>query len=42
MDNLEEKDKFLERYNHPRLNQEEIEVTKTVIKQYGTGIKTEI
>ena len=25
MDNLEEMDKFLEKYNHPRLNQEEIE-----------------
>ena len=25
MDNLEEKDKFLERYNLPRLNQEEAE-----------------
>ena len=25
MDNLEEMDKFLERYNRPRLNQEEIE-----------------
>ena len=24
MDNLEEMDKFLEKYNHPRLNQEEI------------------
>ena len=25
MDNLEEMDKFLERYNFPRLNQEELE-----------------
>ena len=25
MNNLEEMDKFLERYNHPRLNQEEAE-----------------
>ena len=25
MDNLEEKDKFLEEYNFPKLNQEEIE-----------------
>ena len=25
MDDLEEMDKFLERYNHPRLNQEETE-----------------
>ena len=25
MDNLEEMDKFLERYNFPRLNQDEIE-----------------
>ena len=37
MDNLEEMDKFLERYNFPRLNQEEIEnmnrpITNTEIK----------
>ena len=37
MDNLEETDKFLERYNLPRLNQEEIEnknrpVTSTEIE----------
>ena len=37
MDNLEEMDKFLERYNLPRLNQEEIEnmnrpVTSTEIE----------
>ena len=37
MDNLEEMDNFLERYNLPRLNQEEIEntnrpITSTVIE----------
>ena len=37
MDNLEEMDKFLERYNFPKLNQEEIEdlnrhITSTEIK----------
>ena len=31
MDNLEEMDKFLERYNLPRLNQEEIENMNTPI-----------
>ena len=31
MDNLEEMAKFLERYNLPRLNQEEIENTKRPI-----------
>ena len=46
MDNLEEMDKFLERYNFPRLNQEELEninrpITsneiKTVIKNLPTN-----
>ena len=46
MDNLEEMDKLLERYNLPRLNQEEIEninrpitsnVIKTVIKNLPTN-----
>ena len=31
MDNLKEMDKFLERYNLPRLNQEEIENMNTPI-----------
>ena len=33
MDNLEEMDKFLERYNLPRLNQEEI---KFIVKNLST------
>ena len=46
MDNLEEMDKFLERYNLPRLNQEEIEnmnraiasnAIETVIKNLPTN-----
>ena len=46
MDNLEEMDKFLERYNIPRLNQEKVEnmnksviniETKTVIKKLRTN-----
>ena len=47
MDNYEEMDKFLERYNFPRLNQEELEninrpITsneiETVIKNHPTGL----
>ena len=49
MDNLEEMDKFLERYNFPRLNQEEIKnrnrpitsnETETVIKNLPTKKKS--
>ena len=38
MDNLEEMDKFLERYNLPRMNQEEIENTNRSIT--STKIET--
>ena len=31
MDNLEEKDRFLEKFNLPRLNQEEMEIMKNPI-----------
>ena len=40
MDNLEEMDKFLEKHNLPRLNQEEIENMKRPIT--GTEIETVI
>ena len=40
MDNLEEMDKFLEKYNFPKLNQEELENLNRPIT--STGIKTVI
>ena len=40
MDNLEEMDKFLERYKLPRLNQEEIENMNRPITSTETDLKT--
>ena len=45
MDNLEEMDKFLEKYNLPRLNQDEIEktngpITRTEIETVLTKLPT--
>ena len=51
MDNLEEMDKFLEKYNFPKLNQEEIEnmnrhitrtETETVIRNLPTNIQDQV
>ena len=45
MDNLQERDKFLEKYNFPKLNQEEIEnlnrpITNTEIKTVVRSLPT--
>ena len=34
MDNLNEMDRFLEKLNHPRLNQEETEIMKTELQAW--------
>ena len=39
MDNLEEMDGFLEKFNLPRLNQEEIEIMDNPITSNGVVIK---
>ena len=39
MDNLEEMDRFLEKFNLPRLNKEEIEIMKKPVT--NTEIKTD-
>ena len=42
MDNLEEMDKFLEKYNFPKLNQKEIEDLNRHIKEASKEIETVI
>ena len=42
MDNLEEMDKFLEKYNFPKLNQEEIEDLKRPSQAGKLKLKSEI
>ena len=42
MDNLEEMDKFFERYNLPRLNQEEIENTNRPITSFGASLVAQL
>ena len=47
MDNLEEMDKFVERYNLPRLNQEEVEnmnrpITSNEIETVIKNLQTEV
>ena len=40
MDNLEEIDKFLEKYNFPKLNHEEIEILTDSSRNKGRKIKS--
>ena len=42
MDNLEEMDEFLENYNHPKLNQKEIENLSRPITSMGIEIVIKI
>ena len=42
MDKLEEMDKFFERYNLPRLNQEEIENTNRPITSFGASLVAQL
>ena len=42
MDNVEEMDKFLEKYNFPKLNQEEIEILTDPSQAQKLKLKSEI